>query len=105
MASDGPTLQPSNVNVAVVLLVGMPFVCVFALALHALFYMAGYRYHPGRLPIPTLAAVIVGTRVLVTLREKWSTPSRRVWYAALISWAVLAVALWARVTNRLPPDL
>src|SRR5882672_4011557 len=105
MTSQEPKVQSPQFNVIAVILVGLPFVCVFALLLYALFYVAGYRYRPGRLPIPSLLAVVVGTQLLIAFRDKWSQPSTRVWYAALIAWAVLALAFWARVTNRLPGDL
>jgi len=103
--SEEPIPPPPQFKIAIVLFVGLPFVCVLGLALHGLFYAAGYRYQPGHLPIPSLIAIVIGTRALISFRDMWSNPSKKVWYAALLAWTVLALAFWARLTQRLPSDL
>jgi len=96
--------KPRPPKILIVVLVGFPFVAVFALALTGIFYVFGYRYHPGALPIPSLIAVVVGTPFVVGLRER-ARPSIALWYGALACYLILALALWARVTGHLPAGL
>jgi len=57
------------------------------------------------LPIATTLAVVVGTHLVVTMSDQLSRPSRRILYASLTCYAILGLALIARLANLLPHDL
>ena len=86
-------------------LVGFPFVAVLGLTLHFAFYALGYRYNPGRVPIPSIIGIVVGTRLVIAFEERLGRPSKRIVYASLACWGLLALVFLARVANLLPRDL
>jgi hypothetical protein len=92
-------------NWPLVVLLGFPFVAVIALTLHFAFYAFGYRYTSGRVPIASIIGIVVGTQLLFAFQELLSRPSKRIVYASLACWGLLALAFVARLADLLPRDL
>jgi len=78
-------------------LVGFPFVGVFAVALALLARALGYRPQSGDLQITTIIAIVIGTRFVIAFQERFQKPSRLVLILSGLSWAVLLTLLLTRV--------
>src|SRR2546429_9944399 len=96
---------PTSNRTALVILLGFPFVAVLALALHGIFYAFGYRYVPGRIPIASLIGIAIGTQLVIGFQEYLSQPSRRLVYASVAAYGLLALGFVARLAHLLPRDL
>jgi hypothetical protein len=69
------------------------------------FYAFGYRYAPGRVPIASIIAIVVGTQLIFAFEGKLSRPSKHMLYASLTAWGLLVLAFFARLANVLPDGL
>jgi hypothetical protein len=82
-------------------LLGLPIVLACGVVLTFLFHAVGIRQRSGP-ALSSLITIIVGTRMLFVFQDRFRNPSGRLLIAGMVSFVVVAVIIWARLTDRIP---